>query len=118
MGERGAGVRAIRQVRLQELVRRGVRAAVHWICIYLISVLNLENSPHQQLTGELTGENISPVKAGELQFLLEFLFNSYTCKKNPIFKGVCLSLLTKICLWASIRVVKKALAMKINKVCF
>ena len=30
------------------------------------SVVNLENSPNQQLTGELTGENISPVKAGEL----------------------------------------------------
>ena len=30
------------------------------------SVLNLENSPHQQLTGELIGENISPVRVGEL----------------------------------------------------
>ena len=40
VGERGAGVRAVRQVRLQELVQRGVRAAVHWICIYLINVLN------------------------------------------------------------------------------
>ena len=30
------------------------------------SVVNLENSPNQQLTGELTGENSLPVKAGEL----------------------------------------------------
>ena len=30
------------------------------------SVLNLEDSPHQQLTGELTGEISSPVKGGEL----------------------------------------------------
>ena len=82
------------------MIQRGVQTE-HLNLIYgelRTSVLNLENSPHQQLTGELTGENISPVKAGELQFLLEFLFNSYTCKKNPIFKGVCLSLLTKICL--------------------
>ena len=36
---------------------------LHW---EYVSVLNLENSPHQQLTGELIGENISPVRVGEL----------------------------------------------------